>query len=109
MFATSRLLACGVLAGPLFLLAWIAVCVVWARRFFRLGRRGWAWACVGASVLYAVIVAWPDLDSLSLRLVLGSAVQFVQFAALALLLIRTSEHSDVRLLSDRRRQLRRLP
>ena len=56
--------------------ATIALAVVLARRFAAERRRGWLAACVAAPLLAIVITAWPDLDSLSVRLVATTAVQF---------------------------------
>ena len=56
--------------------ATIALAVVLARRFAAERRWGWLAACVAAPLLAIAITAWPDLDSLSIRLVLSSAVQF---------------------------------
>jgi Protein of unknown function (DUF998) len=64
-------------------LSWVAACLVFRRRFAARGQRGWAAACVAAPAAVLVIDAWPDLDSLSLRLVLGSAVSFGLVAAVA--------------------------
>ena len=69
-------------------LAWIAACVVFARRFARGGRRGWLVACVAAPVTVFVLDGWPDLHSLSLRLVAGQAVASGLVASLAVHLIR---------------------
>ncbi|GIJ65151.1 hypothetical protein Voc01_000680 [Virgisporangium ochraceum] len=63
--------------------SWLAVCVVLLRRFRAAGRRGWAVACVVAPLLWIVVGAWPDADSLSLRLVLGTVISFGFTAALA--------------------------
>jgi hypothetical protein len=65
-------------------LSWLAACLVFRRRFAAEGRRGWAAACLAAPVAYLVVVAWPDLDSLSLRLVAASAISFAFVAAVAL-------------------------
>ena len=56
--------------------ATITLAVVLARRFAAERRRGWLAACVATPLLAIVITAWPDLDSLSLRLVATTAVQF---------------------------------
>ncbi|MFC0533789.1 DUF998 domain-containing protein [Phytohabitans kaempferiae] len=63
--------------------SWLAVCFVLRRRFVADGRRGWAVACLLAPVVYVVVAAWPDLESLSLRLVLGSALSFAFLGAVA--------------------------
>jgi len=54
----------------------IALAVVLARRFAAERRPGWLAACVAMPLVAIVITAWPDLDTLSVRLVLASAVQF---------------------------------
>jgi hypothetical protein len=64
-------------------LSWFAACFVFLRRFAARGERGWVAACVVAPVAVVLIDAWPDLDSLSLRLVAGTAVTFGAVAALA--------------------------
>ncbi len=56
--------------------ATITLAVVLARRFAAERRRGWLAACVATPLLAIVITAWPDLDSLSVRLVATTAVQF---------------------------------
>jgi hypothetical protein len=70
------------------MLSWMAACFVFRRRFAALNQRGWARACVAAPVAVVVVTAWPDLDTLSLRLVIGSAVSFASVAALAAHLMR---------------------
>jgi hypothetical protein len=69
-------------------LSWTAACFVFARRFAALRRWGWVAACVGAPVAVLVVDAWPDLDSLSVRLVIGSAISGGFVAALAAHLAR---------------------
>jgi hypothetical membrane protein len=64
--------------------SWLVVCVVLRRRFRADGRRGWALACVLAPLAWVVVGAWPDADSLSLRLVLGTVISFAFVAALGL-------------------------
>jgi hypothetical protein len=54
----------------------IALCVVLARRFAAERRWGWLAACVATPVVAIAITAWPNLDTLSVRLVLSTAVQF---------------------------------
>lgn len=61
--------------------SWIAVCLVLRRRFARRGERGWACACVGALVAALAVTLWPHLDSLSVRLVVGTAVEFALLTA----------------------------
>lgn len=69
-----------------FLLAtvsWTAACIVIRRRFAALGERRWVGICAAAVIAVLVLGAWPDLDSVSVRLVLASAVEFGFVAALA--------------------------
>ena len=54
----------------------IAACGVFARRYIALGRRGWAVAAVTTVVAVLVIAGWPDLNTLSLRLVIATAALF---------------------------------
>jgi len=63
-------------------------CLVLARRFTALRLRGWVGACIATPVAAIGILAWPDMDSLSVRLVLGSAVQSGYVAAVAARLMR---------------------
>lgn len=65
-------------------LSWLAVCFVLGRRFAADGQRGWAVTCVAAPVVYLIVTAWPHLDSLSLRLVAGSALSFGFLAVVAM-------------------------
>jgi len=69
-------------------LSWMVACFVFARRFAALGQRGRAAACVAAPVAVLVLTAWPDLDGLSVRLVVGSAISFGFVAVLAARLAR---------------------
>jgi hypothetical membrane protein len=69
-------------------LSWTAACFVFMRRFAATKQRGWAGACVAAVVAALVVASWPDMDSLSVRLVLSSAIQFGFVAALAARLLR---------------------
>ena len=69
-------------------LAWVVACFVFLRRFATLKQWGWVGVCVAAPLAYIVLAAWPDLDSLSVRLVIGSAISFGFVAALAGHLIR---------------------
>lgn len=69
-------------------LSWLAACFVFRRRFVAQKRRGWVVACLLAPVANVVVSAWPDLHSLSLRLVVGTAISSGFVAALAVHLIR---------------------
>ena len=64
-------------------LSWTVACFVFARRFAALGLRGWAAACVATPVAVIALLSWPDLDSLSVRLVIASAVSAGFLAVLA--------------------------
>ncbi|TCM44324.1 DUF998 domain-containing protein [Kribbella sp. VKM Ac-2568] len=59
-------------------LAWTAAAIVFARRFKGRAR----WATVGTIAAALAVAAWPDLDSLSIRLVIASAIQFAFVAVL---------------------------
>jgi Protein of unknown function (DUF998) len=54
----------------------IAACVVFARRYAALGRRGWVVAALAAPVAAIVVAGWPDLTTLSVRLVIATAILF---------------------------------
>jgi uncharacterized membrane protein len=61
----------------------IVGCLVFARRFAALGLRGWVTACVATAVAVFALTWWPDLDGISVRLVIASAILFGFVAALA--------------------------
>jgi hypothetical protein len=61
----------------------IGACLVFARRYAALGRRGWAVAAVATVVAVLVIAGWPDLNTLSVRLVIATAVLFAFPTAVA--------------------------
>jgi hypothetical protein len=69
---------------------WIAACFVFARRFGAADQNRWVLACVATPILVVAVSAWPHLDSLSVRLVLGSIIQFTFMAMLAARLIAES-------------------
>lgn len=76
----------GALHGVGFALAFGATTVgalVFARRFAALGRWGWVGVCVATVVAALAAGAWPDPDSLSVRLVIATAIQFGFVAAVA--------------------------
>src|SRR4029453_8412285 len=50
----------------------IGACLVFARRYAALGRRGWVVAAVSTVVAALVIAGWPDLNTLSVRLVMAT-------------------------------------
>jgi len=66
----------------------LAGCLVFARRFATLEARRWAGAAVATPIAVLVIAGWPDLDSLSVRLVIDSAVLLGFVAATAARLMR---------------------
>ena len=63
-------------------------CLVFARRFAALKQGSWAAAGVAAALAVLVLTFWPDLDGISVRLVLASAIQLGLVAALAARLMR---------------------
>jgi hypothetical protein len=63
--------------------SWTAACCVLVRRFVALKQWGWIGACVATPLVVLVLASWPDQDSLSLRLVIASAIQFGFVAAVA--------------------------
>ena len=69
-------------------LGMIVGCLVFARRFAALKRRGWVGACVASAAVALVLASWPDADGVSVRLVIASAILFGFVAATAARLIR---------------------
>jgi hypothetical protein len=63
-------------------------CLVFVRRFAALKQWGWVGGCVATAVAVLVLTSWPDMDSVSVRLVIGSAILFAFVAALARRLMR---------------------
>ncbi|WP_446218636.1 DUF998 domain-containing protein [Micromonospora sp. IBHARD004] len=51
-------------------------CLVFARRYLRTGRRGWAVFSLACALATVVVMAWPDQDSISVRMALGSVFIF---------------------------------
>ncbi len=70
------------------LLGMIVGCLVFARRFAALERRGWVGACVATAAAVLVLASWPDTDGVSVRLVIASAILFGFVAATATRLMR---------------------
>jgi hypothetical protein len=64
-------------------LSWLAFCMVLLRRFVAMKQRSWVVASITAPLAYVVVAAWPDLDSLSVRLVIASAISFGFVSAVA--------------------------
>jgi uncharacterized protein DUF998 len=65
------------------LVSWTAACLVFRGRFATLGQRGWARACVATVAAFLVLSGWPDWNSLSIRIVIATAMQFGFLAAVA--------------------------
>lgn len=63
-------------------------CLVFVRRFAARKDWGWVTACVVTAVAVLAITAWPDEDTLSVRLVIGTAILFGFVAALAARLMK---------------------
>jgi Protein of unknown function (DUF998) len=76
----------GILHEAGFLIATLGMiigCLVFARRFAALGRRAWVAASIATPVAVLCISLWPDLSSLSVRLVIATAILFGYVAAIA--------------------------
>jgi uncharacterized membrane protein YhaH (DUF805 family) len=54
----------------------IGACAVFARRYAALGRRGWMAVALVPPVAALVTAGWPDLNTLSVRLVIATAILF---------------------------------
>lgn len=61
----------------------IVATVVYARRFRRLGRPGWAACSLAAGVAVLLLSWWPSQEGISIRLALAVTVAFGWLAALA--------------------------
>ena len=61
----------------------IVGCLVFARRFAALEQRGWVTAGVVTAVAVVALTWWPDLDGISVRLVIAQAILFGFVRALA--------------------------
>ncbi|MFD2764253.1 DUF998 domain-containing protein [Micromonospora eburnea] len=57
--------------------------LVFARRFRRIGERGWSLFSVLCALATIVVMAWPDQDSMSVRLVVASVVIFGWLSAVS--------------------------
>jgi Protein of unknown function (DUF998) len=68
--------------------AMIVGCLVLARRFAALRQRGWAAAGAGTAVAVLVLTWWPDLDGISVRLVVAMAFLYGFLSALGARLLR---------------------
>ncbi|WP_406075302.1 DUF998 domain-containing protein [Micromonospora sp. NBC_01638] len=60
----------------------VVACLVFARRSSRVGERGWAAFSLGCALAAVVLLAWPDQDTISVRMALGCAVIFAWLTAL---------------------------
>jgi len=56
---------------------------VFARGFGARRRRGWVVASIATLLGVFILESWPDLDSLGMRLLIGTAVMFGFVAAVA--------------------------
>jgi hypothetical protein len=63
--------------------SWIAACFVLRRRFKRLDERAWKHACVAVVAVVLAIVAVPHLESFTIRIAIGTALQLGYLAVLA--------------------------
>ena len=61
----------------------VAGCLVFARRFAAVAWWGWVGASVATAVSVVVLVVWPDLDGVSVRRVMASAILYGFGGALA--------------------------
>jgi len=61
---THQLRACGIAAGPFFLTVWASA----------------RWSTIATIALALTVAGWPDPDSLSVRLVAATAIQFAFLA-----------------------------
>jgi hypothetical protein len=67
------------------LASWIGACSVFTRTFIAAGKRGWAVSCPTAIAAVLAVALWPDVSSISIRLVVATAVQMGFVTALAAL------------------------
>jgi hypothetical protein len=75
----------------------IAACIVFARRYAALGRRGWMVTAMATPVVAIVVAGWPDLNTLSVRLVMAAAILFAfPTAVIAQLLSQEVDHESPR-------------
>ena len=65
------------------LVSWTAACFVIRRRFAARGERGLSRLCIAAPLAVLVVGAWPQLDSLSVRILVATAIQFAFVAVVA--------------------------
>lgn len=65
------------------LVSWTVACLIFTRTFLRAGQRGWGAACIVTVAAVLGIALWPDLSTISVRLVFATALQMGFVAALA--------------------------
>ena len=65
------------------LVCWTAACFVLRRRFAAAGERSLARLCVIGVLAVFAVAAWPDLNSLPVRIVVATAIQFAVVAVVA--------------------------
>jgi Protein of unknown function (DUF998) len=70
-------------APPLASLCLIAACFVLARRFAASGHRGWAAYSAATAVACLALSAWPDQDTVSVRLAVAVAIGWAWVSVLA--------------------------
>jgi hypothetical protein len=58
-------------------------CFVFARRFKAAGQRGWVAACIATALAVIGLTFWTELDGISVRLVIASAILFGFVGAVA--------------------------
>jgi Protein of unknown function (DUF998) len=63
--------------------SWTVACWIFTRTSLRAGQRGWGTACIATLATVLGIALWPDLSTISLRLVLATALQMGFVAAFA--------------------------
>jgi hypothetical protein len=59
----------------------IGACAVFARRYAAIGRRSWMVVALATPVAALVVAGWPDLSTLSERLVIATAILFGSLTA----------------------------
>jgi len=79
----------------------IAGCLVFARRFAALRWRRWVVGSAAVPAAALVLVAWPDLDGLSIRLLIATAILFGYVAAVATRAMRGLPESAITLTPQR--------
>jgi hypothetical protein len=80
-------------AAPVAFVSLTAACLVFAHRFVTLGQRGWAAFCALAALAVVVVTAWPDFDTISVRLAIGSTLTFGWLSLVAARLITGTSRS----------------